>query len=123
MAVPAKPSVGSRAVYFPAAPPVPPNPNIPVAPGVSPTLLPGAFGTSPAPVQQVDMPIPGAGGLPAIVLRAGTGASPDFSGTILLVFDQNGNIYTRSNVVSTTTWTGLGSPPTVARWALVDALS
>jgi hypothetical protein len=69
------------------------------------------------------MPIPGAGGLPAIVLRAGTGASPDFSGTVLLVFDINGNAYTRSNVVSTTTWTGLGSPPTVARWALVDALS
>jgi hypothetical protein len=85
--------------------------------------LPGAFGTPPQPVQQVDMPIPGAAGLPAIVLRAGTGASPDFSGTVLLVWDQSGNTYVRSNVISVTTWAGAGSLPTVARWALVDALS
>jgi hypothetical protein len=121
MAVPSVPSVGSRATYFPAAPPVPPNPNI-VQPG-GPTLLPGAFGTPPQPAPVVDMPILSPAGLPAIVIRAGTGASPDFAGTLLLVFDQNGNVYTRSGVISVTTWTGQGSPPTVARWALVDALS
>jgi hypothetical protein len=120
MAIPSVPSVGSRATYFPAAPPVGPDPNTPQG-GV--ITLPGAFGTRPEPVQQVDMPIPGAAGLPAIVLRAGTGASPDFSGTTLLVFDINGNIYTRTGMVSVTTWAGAGSLPTVARWALVDALS
>src|SRR5207302_275014 len=114
---------GSRATYFPAAPPPFANPNIPVAPGVSPTLLPGAFGVPPQPAPVVDMPIPGAGGLPAIVLRAGTGASPDFNGTVLLVFDINGNVYTRSSVISTTTWSGLGSPATVAHWQLSDALA
>jgi hypothetical protein len=121
MAVPSVPSVGSRATYFPAAPPVRPDPNI-VAPG-GPTLLPGAFGTRPEPVQQVDMPIQSPAGLPALVLRAGTGASPDFAGTTLLVWDQNGNTYVRSNVISVTTWTAGGLLPTVARWALVDALS
>jgi hypothetical protein len=69
------------------------------------------------------MPIPGAGGLPALVARAGTGASPDFAGTVLLVFDINGNVYTRTGMVSVTTWAAGGSLPTVARWALVDALS
>jgi hypothetical protein len=69
------------------------------------------------------MPAYGAGGLPAIVLRAGTGPSPDFSGTVLLVFDQNGNVFTPTGVLTVTTWTGQGSPATVARWALVDALS
>jgi hypothetical protein len=85
--------------------------------------LPNAFGTPPQPAPVVDMPVPGAGGLPAIVLRAGTGASPDFAGTVLLVFDINGIVYTRSNVISVTTWAAGGSLPTVARWALVDALS
>jgi hypothetical protein len=85
--------------------------------------LPGAFGTPPQPAPVVDMPIPGAAGLPAIVLKPGPGASPDFTGTVLLVFDQNGNIYTRSGMVSTTTWAAGGSLPTVAHWALVDALS
>jgi hypothetical protein len=121
LAVPSTPSTGSRATYFPAQPPPFANPNA-VAPG-GPTLLAGAFGTPPQPLPVVDMPILSPAGLPAIVIRAGTGASPDFAGTLLLVFDQNGVVYTRSNVISTTTWTGLGSPPTVAHWALVDALS
>jgi hypothetical protein len=121
MAVPSVPSVGSRCVYFPAAPPPFANPNA-VAPG-GPTLLPGAFGTPPQPAPVVDMPILSPAGLPALVIRAGTGASPDFAGTLLLVWDQNGVSYTRTGVISTTTWTGLGSPPTIARWALVDALS
>jgi hypothetical protein len=123
MAAPSVPSTGSRAVYFPAAPPVRPDPNIPVAPGISPTLLPGAFGTPPQPVQQVDMPIPGASGLPAIVLRVGPGGSPDFQGTVLLVFGIDGTVYTRSGMVSTTTWSGAGSLPTVAHWQLSDALA
>jgi hypothetical protein len=71
----------------------------------------------------VDMPIQSAAGLPAIVLRAGTGASPDFAGTTFLVWDQNGNTYVRSNVISVTTWAAGGSLPTVARWQLSDALS
>src|ERR1700730_16223501 len=120
MAAPSTPSVGSRCVYFPAAPPTRPDPNTPSG-GV--ILQPVAFGTPPHPVQQVDMPIPGAAGLPAIVLRVGPGASPDFSGTTLLVFDQNGVAYTRSGMVSVTTWAAGGSLPTVARWALIDALS
>jgi hypothetical protein len=120
MAVPANPSVGSRAVYFPASPPTAPNPNAPQG-GV--ITLPGAFGTPPQPAPVVDMPIPDPGGLPAIVLRAGTGSAPDFPGVTLLVFDAGGNIYVRTGMVSVTTWAGAGSLPTVARWALVDALS
>jgi hypothetical protein len=123
LAVPSVPSVGSRATYYPAAPAIRPDPNIPVAPGVSPTLLPGAFGTRPEPVQQVDMPIPGPAGLPAIVLKPGTGSAPDFPGVTLLVFDAGGNTYVRTGMVSVTTWAGAGSLPTVARFALVDALS
>jgi hypothetical protein len=122
VAVPSVPSTGSRCVYFPASPPIRPDPNLPVAPGISPTLLPGAFGTPPQPAPVVDAPVQ-PGGLPGIVLRAGTGASPDFSGTTILVWDANGNTYVRSGMVSTTTWSGLGSPATIAHFQLSDALS
>ena len=119
MAVPSVPSVGSRAVYFPAVPAPAPNPPANLV-GVS--VNPGAFGTpnQPAPV---DLAGNTATGQPAIVLLPGSGPSPDFRGTALLVFDQNGSTYVRTNVISVTTWQGQGSQPTVARWALVDALS
>jgi hypothetical protein len=123
LAVPSVPSTGSRAVYFPAQPPVRPDPNLPAVLGVSPTTLPGDFGTPPQPSVVVDMPIPGPAGLPAIVIKPGIGVGPDFPGVTLLVWDQNGVAYIRTGMVSTTTWSGLGSPATVAHFALVDALS
>lgn len=117
MAVPSSPSVGSRAVYFPAlgtpgsssVNPLSPN-NVTFSPGVPSGDMPGS-----------------ATGLPAIVLQVGPGGSPDFAGTQLLVFDQTGTPHIRSigmfGLVSTTTWTGAGSNPATAHWNLVDAAS
>jgi hypothetical protein len=119
LAAPSVPSVGSRAVYFPAQPPAPPNPTAPQG-GV--ITLPSAFGTPPQPAPVVDAPLQGANGLPGIVLKPGTG-SPDFPGTVLLCWDQNGNTYIRTGMISVTTWSGLGSPATIARWQLSDVLS
>ena len=112
MAVPTQPSTGSRAVYFPAVPPPPPNP----AAGLSGiTINPGAFGTPSAP-GPVDLPGNTTVGQPAIVLSPGSGPSPDFAGTQLLVFGSDGNVYIRTNVISVTTWAARGSSPQVARW-------
>jgi hypothetical protein len=114
MAVPAAPSVCSRAIYFPAQP----------APGftsVNPLAPNQVTYTPPAP--SGDMAGLAAAGLPAIVIRVGAGASPDFAGTELLVFDQNGIAYTRSGMISTTSWAAAGSNPQVAHWALVDVVT
>jgi hypothetical protein len=115
MAVPAVPSVGSRAIYFPAQ-------------GTAASLVPaGAIAPNQVTWNQGvpagDLAGP-ATGVPAIVLKVGPGASPDFAGTQLLVFDQNGAPNVRSTgmfgSVSTTTWTGAGSPVGVAHWNLID---
>jgi hypothetical protein len=70
----------------------------------------------------VDAPVQ-PGGLPGLVLRAGTGAAPDFAGTTILIWDASGNTYIRTGMVSTTTWAAGGSLPTVAHFQLSDALS
>ena len=119
MAVPSVPSVGSRATYLPAVPAPAPNPAAGLV-GIS--LNPGAFGT-PNALAPVDLPGSTTVGVPAIVLFPGSGPAPDFRGTTLLVFDQNGNTYVRTGVISVTTWAGQGSNPTVARFQLIDALS
>jgi hypothetical protein len=56
-------------------------------------------------------------------MHPGSGPSPDFAGTTLLVFGQDGNTYTRSGMVSVTTWAAGGSNPQQARWQMIDALS
>jgi hypothetical protein len=119
MAVPSVPSVGSRATYFPAVPAPAPSPTANLS-GVS--VNPGAFGTPNAPAP-VHLPGNTTAGQPAIVLAPGSGPSPDFAGTQLLVFGSDGNVYIRTNVIYVTTWAARGSSPQVARWQLVDALS
>lgn len=119
MAIPSVPSVGSRATYFPAVPASPPSPTANLS-GVS--VNPGAFGTPNAPAP-VDLPGNTTVGQPAIVMHPGSGPSPDFAGTTLLVFGQDGNTYTRSGMVSVTTWAAGGSNPQQARWQMIDALS
>jgi hypothetical protein len=118
MAAPSTPSVGTRCIYFPAQ-------------GIARAKLPISVQTpnfqdfSPA-VPSGDMIGPTTG-LPAVVLTVGPGGSPDFSGTVLLVHDLNGNAYTRQagqfGLVSTTTWTGAGSPAGVAHWNMVDVVT
>jgi hypothetical protein len=119
MSVPGSPSVASRAIYFPAQgtagrvlPPTAQAPN-------NAQYIP--------PVPSGDIVGPAAGGLPAVVIQVGSGGSPDFAGTILLVHDFNGVAYTRTagqfGLVSTTTWAGAGSPVGVAHWQLIDALA
>jgi hypothetical protein len=107
----------SRAVYFPAQ-------GAPGSSSVNPLSPNNVTYTPPPPVQSNDIAAPGAGGLPAFVVKVGPGGSPDFAGTVLLVFDQNGVAYARSagqfGLVSTTTWTGAGSNPQTAHWNLID---
>jgi hypothetical protein len=56
-------------------------------------------------------------------LKPGTGPLPDFSGTVLLIWDASGTAYVRTGLVSTTTWAAAGSSPLQAHWQLSDALS
>jgi hypothetical protein len=118
--------VGSRAQYFPYAVPAsafPANPaGGPAASGPNPN-----FGFS-----QVGSGIPADCGpagvaLPAIVLSLG-GASPDYSGMVLLVHGSNGQIFLRSAgftsgqpLLNQATWTSNGSNAAQARWVLMDA--
>jgi hypothetical protein len=78
----------------------------------------GAFGTPNAPAP-VDLPGNPTAGQPAIVMHPGNGPSPDFQGTTIIVFGQDGNTYTRSG----TTWSANGSSPQQTRWQMIDALS
>ena|ERR1700693_1204512 len=108
MAVPAAPSIGSRAVYFSYAVPAPVTPA--GAPGV-----PNAY--SPVPSN-----------IPPDCGPAGV-ALPDYSGMALLVFSPSGHVLRSAGFTSgqpllnQATWTTNGSNPLQARWALVDALS
>jgi hypothetical protein len=118
MAVPASPSVGSRAVYYPYAVPAP---TVPAAQGG-----PNAFSPVPSNVP----PDCGAAGvaLPAVVYSLG-GVTPDYSGMALLVFTPSGQVLRSASFASNqpmlnqATWVSQGSNPLQARWALVDALS
>lgn len=116
MSVPASPSIGSRAVYFPAAPTLRPAPGSQL---VGVTTL-GGFTTDGG--DAPDLSGNSVAGQPALVLVAGT-VGPDFQGTQLLVFDRNGQTFIRSGMMSTTSWTAAGSPPHVAHWQLMDALA
>jgi hypothetical protein len=129
MAVPANPSVGSRALYYPAAVPAP----VPLSagqPGTTnyPTAIGGFTQFQPSSIVPPDI---GAAGvpLPAIVVSIG-GVTPDFSGTVFAVHLPNGQVVPRSAgfasgqpLLSVATWTTAGSNPLQARWALMDALA
>ena len=88
--------------------------------GVS--VNPGAFGTQNAPAP-VDLPGNTTVGQPAIVMNPGNGPSPDFAGTVLLLFGQDGETYIRSGMLSVTTWAANGGSLQQARFQLIDALS
>jgi hypothetical protein len=131
MAVPASPSVGSRAVYSPYATPAPVLLSV-AAPGSAnfPQAVGGGGYTQPVPSSVVppDIGNPGTP-LPAIVFSV-AGSAPDFQGTVFLVHLPNGTIVPRSAgftsnqpLLNQATWTTNGSNPLQARWALVDALS
>jgi hypothetical protein len=131
MAVPANPSVGSRALYYPYAVPAPVllSAGQPSS-GNYPTALAGGGYTQPVASSVVppDIGNPGAP-LPAIVLSV-AGAAPDYPGLVLLVYLPNGTIVTRSAgftsnqpMLNVSTWTTNGSNPLQARWALMDALA
>jgi hypothetical protein len=118
MAAPSTPSVNSRCVYFPAQGTA--RSKLPIN-----SLTPNFQDFAPG-VPSGDILGP-ATGLPAVVITVGPGGSPDFAGTVLLVHDLQGNAYTRSagqfGMVSTTTWSGAGSPAGVAHWNLVDVVT
>jgi hypothetical protein len=128
MAVPGSPSVGSRAVYYPYAIPAPTLLSV-AAPGSTnyPQAPSGGGYTQnvPSSVVPPDIGNPGAA-LPAIVFSV-AGATPDYSGMVLLVHLPNGTIVPRSAgfasgqpLLNSATWATNGSNPLQARWALVD---
>jgi hypothetical protein len=131
LAVPANPSVGSRALYFPFAVPAP----VLLSTGAQgttnyPTSPAGGGYTQPvaASVLQPDIGNPGTP-LPATVLSV-AGSAPDYSGLVLLVHLPNGTIVTRSAgfasgqpLLNQATWVTNGSNPLQARWVLMDALA
>jgi hypothetical protein len=131
MAVPAAPSVGSRALYFPFA--VPPATLLSAGqPGSGnyPTALAGGGYTQPvaSSVLPPDCGSPGTP-LPATVLSV-AGAAPDYPGLVLLVHLPNGTIVTRSAgfasgqpMLNQATWVTNGSNPLQCRWQLMDALA
>lgn len=116
MAAPAAPAIGTRCLYFPAAPTI----KAALGSQVVGVTSPGGF--SPDGGDAPDLSGNSITGQPAIVLVAGT-VSPDFQGTQLLVFDRNGQTFIRSGMMSTTSWTAAGSPPHVAHWQMSDALA
>jgi hypothetical protein len=131
MAVPANPSVGSRALYYPFAVPAP-APLSAGQPGSGnyPTALAAGGYTQPvaASVLPPDIGNPGAP-LPAIVLSV-SGSAPDYAGTVFLVHTTTGAIVARSAgfasgqpLLNQATWVTNGSNPLQARWVLVDALA
>ena len=127
MAIPAAPSVGSRALYYSYATPTTP----PVSAG-QPAVGPVAGYTSYIPAVPTT-PLPDIGNpgvpLPAIVASV-SGTAPDYQGMVLLVHLPNGTVVPRSAgftsgqpLLSQATWTTQGSNALQSRWALVDALS
>jgi hypothetical protein len=131
MAVPANPSVGSRALYYPFAVPAPVllsagqqgTTNYPTAPAGGGYTQPVASSVLPP-----DIGNPGAP-LPAIVLSV-AGSAPDYQGLILLVHKADGTIVQRSAgftsnqpMLNVSTWTTNGSNPLQCRWQLMDALA
>jgi hypothetical protein len=131
VAVPAAPSVNSRALYFPYATPAPVLLSAGAAGSTNyPTALAGGGYTQPVASSVVPPDCGNAGvGLPAIVLSV-AGSAPDYSGMVLLVHLPNGTLVTRSAgfasgqpLLNQATWVTNGSNPLQARWVLLDALS
>jgi hypothetical protein len=129
MAVPASPSVGSRALYYSYVTPAPAVPVQPTGLG-SVTPAPGVPNFGFSPVVSSIPPDVGVGGLPlpATVLSV-AGSAPDYSGSVFLVFTPNGNVVRSANFTSaqpllnSATWASQGSNAAQARWSLVDALA
>lgn len=109
MAVPSSPSVCSRGLYYPAAPP---------------TAAVG-YVTNPsgdkvfAPQGNVAADLGGGGPLPCLCVSVG-GSTPDYLQSIWVVFGRGGEVVTRTGIIATATWSSQGSPPATAHWALVD---
>jgi hypothetical protein len=133
LAVPANPSIASRALYFPFAPPASValatgqlgSANYPQAPGGG-----GFTQQVAASVVAPDIPSANPGvALPATVLSV-NGSAPDFAGLVLLVHCPDGSVVRRyagfaanQPMLNQATWVTNGSNPLQARWVLVDALS
>jgi hypothetical protein len=130
LAVPANPSIASRALYFPYAAPA----SVPLSTGqlgsanYPQAVAAGGFTQQvAASVVAPDIPSANPGvALPATVLSV-NGAAPDYSGMVLLVHCPDGTVVRRFSgfisgqpLLNASTWTSNGSPAAQARWQLVD---